>query len=181
MLKSRLPVRSPRRSSPIANTGQQQMDAEAQDAQSDSRSDDDTRPGPATGSRPPRSPARSTDTPAQRRSPARRVAAAEEKAMAAVARQNAQPTRVSASKTVGGVKSKGGNSLKKPSSLWVDKYAPNSPKDLIGNKTSTTKLKRWLATWHPTFITGEVRACVCTHFVSLHYPLRWNAILFRLS
>jgi hypothetical protein len=78
MLKSRLPVRSPRRS-PTAKTGQQQSDAKAQDAESDSGSDDDTRLGPATGSRPPRSPARSTGAPAQRRSPARRVAAAEEK------------------------------------------------------------------------------------------------------
>lgn len=76
MLKSRLPVRSPRRS---PTQTEQQESVKVHDAESDAGSDDDTRRGSATNSRPPRSPARNTGAPVQRRSPARRVSAAEEK------------------------------------------------------------------------------------------------------
>lgn len=82
MLKSRLPVRSPRRS-PKAKGAHKDTDsaigAKVHGGEGEPRSDTDARTHPTTGTRPPRSPARTTGAPAQRRSPARRVAVAEEK------------------------------------------------------------------------------------------------------
>lgn len=82
MLKSRLPIRSPRRS-PASKSSQQGQGSggkvKASISESYFGSDADDHDGPATRSLPPRSPARAGGAHVQRRSPARRIAVAEEK------------------------------------------------------------------------------------------------------
>ena len=33
-------------------------------------------------------------------------------------------------------------------SLWTDKYAPTTLKDIIGNKTNVANLSKWLSEWY---------------------------------
>ena len=38
-----------------------------------------------------------------------------------------------------------------PNALWVDKYAPSTTRNILGNKDSVNKLTSWLATWERKF------------------------------
>jgi len=46
--------------------------------------------------------------------------------------------------------------------LWVDKYKPNSLKQIIGqqgDKSNAKKLLHWLKTWHRNIASGKKPAC----------------------
>lgn len=45
-----------------------------------------------------------------------------------------------------------------PNSLWVDKYQPNSSRDILGNQEAVRKLSLWLKTWEGRFNKGKVKS-----------------------
>jgi replication factor C subunit 1 len=55
--------------------------------------------------------------------------------------------------------------------MWVDKYKPQTLKQIIGqngDKSNAKKLLNWLQQWHKNVAAGKKPACMSSTFVVVH-------------